>query len=296
MKCTSALDAVSEAVKVLEDSPLTNAGIGSNLCSDGTVECDASVMTGSPLMWAGIGALSDIKNPIQVARKLHQSQLEARPHGLVCPILLVGKGARDFAVEKECEFGDLITERARNSLRKCVDRMKKGRLDTVGAIAIAKDGTTASAASSGGILYKTPGRLGQASSFGSGCWSYKGVSVSTSGVGEFLILSQLGLRIGQKLYECSSKCDDLLVNTLSKSFQEDFIESPFLSQVDHETDRFAGVLALVRSEKSSRIEVACIHNTPSMVFAYQSKSMKSASCDLSRCQSSSKITVKASVV
>lgn len=295
IRCPTALDAVVKAVKVLEDSPITNAGVGSNLCTNGTVECDASVMTGSPIMWAGIGGLSDIKNPVEVARKLYDSQLTDRPCGLASPILLIGKGAREFAMKEECEVADLVTESSKKSLEKYLKRLKEARLDTVGAVAIAKDGSTASAVSSGGVLVKTPGRLGQACSFGSGCWSLGGVSLTTSGVGEHIILSQLALRTGEKLHKCSLDSNELVVDVLRKSFECDFVKSPFLSHIKQE-DRAAGVLTLVKNEQSCRVEVACVHNTPSMVFAYRSSRMKSASCDLSRCPSSSLLSIKAATV
>lgn len=293
IKCNNALDAVVEAVKILEDSPYTNAGYGSNLCTDGTVECDASCMTSSPFIWAGVGGLTDIKNPIIAARKLYDSQLTKRPLGLVSPILLTGKGARDFAINEKCQLGNLITESSKKSLEKYLKQVNdyKPPLDTVGAIAIGKDGTTASASSSGGVLLKTPGRLGQASSFGSGCWSYQGVTLTTSGVGEHLILSQLASRMGQKLGEFCVNSKKIVVDIVSKSFESDFINSPFLSHIKSD-ERAGGVLILVKSNESSRIEFSCVHNTPSMIFGYRSKSMKSTFCDLSHCELTSKLTIK----
>lgn len=79
------LDAVVEAVMVLENSPLTNAGFGSNLTIDGTVECDASVMDGSNLQFGAVGAVSGIKNPILLAKRLCQQQSIKISYGRIPP-------------------------------------------------------------------------------------------------------------------------------------------------------------------------------------------------------------------
>ncbi|XP_052768154.1 threonine aspartase 1-like [Mya arenaria] len=70
----SALDAVTLAIQMLEDSPLTNAGRGSSLTLEGTVECDASVMDGKSLVYGAVGAISGVQNPVLVARKLAEEQ------------------------------------------------------------------------------------------------------------------------------------------------------------------------------------------------------------------------------
>ena len=79
------MDAVTSAVKVLEDSPHTNAGYGSNLTWDGTVECDACIMYGVDKRYGGCGAVSGIKNPISLARKLYDKQHETLSLGRVSP-------------------------------------------------------------------------------------------------------------------------------------------------------------------------------------------------------------------
>lgn len=70
----SALEAVTVATMVLEDSPLTNAGYGSNLTWNGCVECDAGIMDGSTMNFGGVGAVSGIKNPISLARLICEKQ------------------------------------------------------------------------------------------------------------------------------------------------------------------------------------------------------------------------------
>ena len=85
MAGSGALDAAVEATIVLENSPLTNAGYGSNLTFDGKVECDASVMDGSTLNFGAVGAISGVKNPVDVAKHLCQQQSVSISHGRIPP-------------------------------------------------------------------------------------------------------------------------------------------------------------------------------------------------------------------
>lgn len=81
----SALDAITIATMVLEDSPLTNAGYGSNLTWNGSVECDSSIMDGSNMHFGGVGAVSGIKNPITLAKLLCEKQNLKMAFGRVPP-------------------------------------------------------------------------------------------------------------------------------------------------------------------------------------------------------------------
>src|SRR6266704_34841 len=98
-----ALDAVEAAVRSLEDNPMFNAGTGACLSSDGNIQLDAGIMEGHTLKVGAVAAVELIKNPISLARKVMES-----PH-----VLLVGKGAQEFAQEQAislCRFEDLLTE------------------------------------------------------------------------------------------------------------------------------------------------------------------------------------------
>jgi len=95
----SALDAAEKSTIVLEDAGETNAGYGSNLTESGTLEMDAGLMDGSNLLFGAVGAITEIKNPIRVARKLVDEQARGLlPLGRVPPGFLVGEGARDWAI------------------------------------------------------------------------------------------------------------------------------------------------------------------------------------------------------
>lgn len=137
-KGSSAAQAVTSAVTVLEDSQITNAGIGSNLTIDGSVECDASVMDGESLLFGAVGCVSEIRNPVQAAYKLLQVQQEGNMSlGRLPPSILVANGAKEWTKQKgtaPVEPADLITESSLKSyqsykrkLDKHEERMKEKR-------------------------------------------------------------------------------------------------------------------------------------------------------------------------
>lgn len=95
----SALDAVVSVLAVLEDAACTNAGIGSNLTLNGTVECDASVMDGHTRAYGAVGAVSGIKNPVCIAKTLIEAQLKGLSLGRIPPSILAGRGAYDWALK-----------------------------------------------------------------------------------------------------------------------------------------------------------------------------------------------------
>src|SRR5262245_37248388 len=150
----SSLDAVEAAVGVLEDNPLFNAGTGSTLNSLGKVEMDAAIMEGRSLRAGGVAAISGIKNPIKLARRV----MEDGRH-----VLLAGEGASLFARQigfPECPPETLIVEREQ--------RRWNSTHGTVGAVAFDVKGDLAAATSTGGIFNKLPGRVGDSPLIGCG--------------------------------------------------------------------------------------------------------------------------------
>jgi taspase (threonine aspartase 1) len=107
-KCT-AIEGLTHAISSLEDNGFTNAGLGSNLNANGFVECDASLMNGTDLKWGAVGALQTIKNPIIAAKSVLIEQNKTLPLGLVAPNILVGEGARLWAIDNGCVSANLIT-------------------------------------------------------------------------------------------------------------------------------------------------------------------------------------------
>src|SRR6266487_3370316 len=183
-----ALDAVEEAVVLMEDDEAFDAGRGSFLNRDGKVQLDALIMDGSTLRAGGVGCVERIANPVRAARKI----LSDSPH-----VYFVGEGAERFAAEHEialCKNEDLIIPREVERLREFQTRTIEQSEDlfapaishdTVGAAALDRDGNIAAATSTGGTLNKAPGRLGDSSLIGCGCYAdNRSAAVSTTGWGE----------------------------------------------------------------------------------------------------------------
>jgi beta-aspartyl-peptidase (threonine type) len=183
----SALDAVEEAVVIMEDDEAFDAGRGSFLNREGKVQLDALIMDGATLRAGGVGCVERIANPIRAARKV----LSESPH-----VYFVAEGAERFAEEHGiplCRNEDLIIPREVERLRTIqAHPTDKQELfaptishDTVGAVALDRHGNIASATSTGGTLNKAPGRLGDSSLIGCGCYAdNQSAAVSTTGWGE----------------------------------------------------------------------------------------------------------------
>lgn len=181
----SSVDAVEAAIVVMEDDEAFDAGRGSFLTSDGRVQLDALLMDGATLRAGGVGCVERIRNPIRAARLV----LDESPH-----VYLVAEGAERFAQEHGlplCANEELVIEREVERLRE-VREQAAGRPpeffaehDTVGAVALDSRGKVAAATSTGGTLNKTPGRVGDSSLIGCGCYAdNESAAVSTTGWGE----------------------------------------------------------------------------------------------------------------
>jgi beta-aspartyl-peptidase (threonine type) len=184
----SALDAVEEAVVILEDDETFDAGRGSFLNREGRVQLDALIMDGATLRAGGVGCVEHLRNPVRAARKI----LSDSPH-----VYFVAEGAERFAAEHGislCRNEDLIIPREVERLREFQARAVEENQDlfapaishdTVGAIALDGDGNIAAATSTGGTLNKAPGRLGDSSLIGCGCYANnESAAASTTGWGE----------------------------------------------------------------------------------------------------------------
>src|ERR1700758_4320532 len=172
----SALDAVEEAVVIMEDDETFDAGRGSFLNREGKVQLDALIMEGSTLRAGGVGCVERIRNPVRAARKI----LSESPH-----VYFVAEGAERFAAEhgiQLCRNEDLIIPREIERLREyqaqasthgndlfAPETADELSHDTVGAVALDREGNIAASTSTGGTINKAPGRLGDSSLIGCGC-------------------------------------------------------------------------------------------------------------------------------
>jgi beta-aspartyl-peptidase (threonine type) len=163
----SALDAVEQTIRALEDDPTFNAGLGSVLNAAGEVEMDAAIMDGVTLDIGGVAAVKGLRHPISVARALLTET----------PILLAAEGARRFAEgigAETCPPEAMIAPR----------RRPPQGVDTVGCVAIDGEGRIAAGTSTGGISGKAPGRIGDSPLPGAGLYADPRGGVSLSGEGE----------------------------------------------------------------------------------------------------------------
>uniref|UniRef100_A0A9J7XZH0 Threonine aspartase 1 n=1 Tax=Cyprinus carpio carpio TaxID=630221 RepID=A0A9J7XZH0_CYPCA len=307
-----ALEAVTSALMELEDSPFTNAGTGSNLNLSGEIECDASIMDGKSLNYGAVGALSGIKNPVLVARRLlSETQKGKLSAGRIPPCFLVGKGAEQWAISHgipACPTEKMTTKfslsgykrnKRKMELAEQVETKRKRQLceennsaclDTVGVVVVDREGNVAAAVSSGGLAMKHPGRVGQAAHYGCGCWaenardvSLYSTAVSTSGSGEHLIRTMLAR-------ECSTAMQaENAHQALLEAMQNKFISSPFLAGEDCV---LGGVIVLrcctcgeaQRSEdiQALLVEFLWSHTTESMCVGYMSAQDSKARTHISR--------------
>jgi beta-aspartyl-peptidase (threonine type) len=181
-----ALDAVETAVRSLEDHERFNAGVGSVLTEDGTVEMDASIMEGDRLACGAVAAVSRVANPVTLARRV----LDDGRH-----VLLVAHGAHAFARAAGlpgCDPASLVTERQR---RRLAQRRAATPAGTVGAAALDRHGTVAAATSTGGMLGKRAGRVGDSALIGCGTYADSTLGgVSCTGDGEAIVRVVLARR------------------------------------------------------------------------------------------------------
>ena len=194
----SSLDAVEIAVRLLEDSPLFNAGKGSVFTSGGGIELDASIMYGKDLSAGAVAGVSNIRNPIIAARAV----MEKSGH-----VMLAGKGAEEFARLYGIELADqdyfftqerwnaLVTLREQDPTRTELDHgsgtvpaeKRDEKFGTVGAVALDISGHLAAATSTGGMTNKKWGRVGDSPVIGAGTYANRICAVSCTGWGEYFL-------------------------------------------------------------------------------------------------------------
>lgn len=197
----SSLDAAEAAVRIMEDSPLFNAGKGAVFTSTGTNELDAAIMDGATLKAGSVAALKHVKNPVTLARMV----MERSKH-----VMMVGEGAEDFGRLNNVEMVDpsyFHTEHRRKQLEQQQERErmeekkkepeKTGRhrnpdayFGTVAAVALDRNGNLAAAISTGGTTNKRYGRVGDTPIIGAGIYAdNRTAAVAATGTGEYFMRS-----------------------------------------------------------------------------------------------------------
>jgi beta-aspartyl-peptidase (threonine type) len=187
----TSVDAVETAVKLLEDSPLFNAGKGSVFTAEGTHEMDAAIMEGKELNAGAVSLITGIKNPVSLARDVMDKSYH---------VFLAGEGAMRFAQETghTIENADYFYDEVRyqqwlgikdsDTFELDHSVKKEGKFGTVGAVACDQYGTISAATSTGGMTNKKWGRVGDSPMIGAGNYANNNTcAVSCTGSGEFFI-------------------------------------------------------------------------------------------------------------
>jgi beta-aspartyl-peptidase (threonine type) len=203
----TALDAVTASIRVMEDSPLFNAGRGSVFTAAGENEMDAAIMDGTTLKAGAVASVRIIKNPILAARKV----MEETPH-----VLLVGDGAEKFAIEHGC---DTASPSYFFDQKRYDDWQKVSRHGTVGAVALDMQGNLAAGTSTGGMTNKMTGRVGDTPIIGAGTYANNATcAVSATGHGEYLIRNVVAYDISARMEyygkSLSKAADEVIMDKL----------------------------------------------------------------------------------
>lgn len=236
----SALDAVEAAIHILEDATVFDAGRGSYFNRAGHIEMDAMMMDGRTLNVGAVAAVHQIRHPITLARKV-----------MAYPDFnfLVGEGAKDFAAEQGmrlCDPAELMGRRDSGGW----SPPKPPPSDTVGAVAMDREGNLASGTSTGGTPNKRPGRVGDSPLVGSGGYADNLTgAASATGAGEALM----------RIVISKSACDLIAAG---KSAQE---AAAAVIRLLHERVYGYGGIILIDREGG----VGLAHNTPNMSYAYR---------------------------
>ena len=207
-KGNASLDAVEAVVRIMEDSPLFNAGKGAVFTNAGTNELDASIMDGSTLQAGAVAGVKTVKNPISAARKV----MEKTWH-----VMLSGDGADHFAAEQGLEIVDnnyFYTERRWNALKKAQEEEKHG---TVGCVALDKKGNIAAGTSTGGLTNKRWGRVGDTPIIGAGTYANNETcGVSGTGQGEYFIRGNIAYDVSALMIYRSLTVNDAAGQVIDK--------------------------------------------------------------------------------
>ncbi|QDW27015.1 asparaginase [Pedobacter sp. KBS0701] len=233
LKTHTALETVVYTVALLEDNELFNAGIGSQIQSDGKVRLSAALMDGKTEKFSGVINVEDVKNPIQIAQNL--LTYDDR--------VLSGDGAKQFARTNGFEYFNPVTPQRQSEYEaKLNQNNKKG---TVGCVALDKDGNLAAATSTGGKGFEIPCRVSDSATV-AGNYANQYAGISCTGVGEDIVSGALAAKIVTRVTDGFS-----LKEASDKSFAE-------LKTFDG----FAGIVGI-----STAGEVYHCHSHPYMVWA-----------------------------
>jgi len=262
----SALDAVEAAVRTMEDAPAFNAGLGSAYTIDKRIEMEASIMDGKTLRAGASSLLTDIKNPVSLAR----ITMENTDH-----IFIAGEGAEKLAQLFHLERRNPETKLRLDYWKEAYQKLLSGKdqtlpklgqliqthpdlfeTDTVGAVALDQHGDTAAATSTGGFTLKFPGRIGDSPLIGAGNYAdNQAGACSATGIGE----------VAMRLVLAKYVCDQMRIGRSAEEAVEDGIA------LVNKRLRIRNSMGLIAVDATGGIGAA--HNTQNMCWAYMKPKM-----------------------
>ncbi len=208
----TAIEAVEQAIWILEDCGLFDAGRGAVFTSDGRNELDASIMEGKTRKAGAVAGINKIKHPISAARKV----MEETWH-----VMLIGNGAEDFAKETGLEMVDpkyFFNEKKYQQYLALKEEEEKARKhETVGAVALDKNGNLAAGTSTGGLEMKHWGRVGDSPIVGAGTYAdNRTCAVSCTGEGEFFIRTSAAFHVHAGMQYAGKNLEEAAKNVLNE--------------------------------------------------------------------------------
>ncbi len=228
----SALETVVYTTTLLEDCPLFNAGIGSQIQGDGKIRMSAAIMNGLDCKFSGVINIEDVKNPVLVAEKLLGEEDR----------VLSGHGAKKYAASQGFEAFSTETKERREEFNL---KLKSSKTGTVGCVALDKNGNLSVATSTGGKGFEIPGRVSDSATI-AGNYANKDCAISCTGVGEDIINAAIACKIVTRVTDGQS---------IETAFDKTFTEL-------NEIDGFAGAIGL-----DSKGNMYWKESHPKIVFA-----------------------------
>ena len=273
MENGSAVDAVEVAVMSMEDNEVFNAGKGSTFTLDKRIEMEASIMDGKTLKAGAAGLLTNIKNPVHLARIVMEK---------TDFVFLIGEGAEKLAEIYNLERQNPATELRLKYWKNLREKLLKGEVnylprlhelveqhpelfvyETVGAVALDKEGNVAAATSTGGMTLKIPGRIGDSSLIGCGTYADNAAGAcSATGIGEIAI----------RLVLAKTVCDYMQRINAQKAVEE------AIKLVNRRIAGKANFMGLIAVDTEGNIGAA--HNSSNICWAYMHAGMSSPKASL----------------
>jgi beta-aspartyl-peptidase (threonine type) len=218
----TALDAVEAVIRIFEDNSTFNAGRGAVMTTDGLVELDASIMDGKTLACGAVACVTNVKNPITLAKRV----MTETKH-----VLLVGKGAEEFAASQKLPLVDpsyFLSHRAisSDSPERLADSASEDSQDshygTVGCVALDAQGNLAAGTSTGGTTRKLPGRVGDSPIIGAGNYAANdSCAISGTGIGEEFIRHAVAYDIAAQIRYSGRSIEAAVTEIMQKRLKPD---------------------------------------------------------------------------